>query len=183
MQWNLGLRCSCYMYVAYLWPFSVQCHFGVMWCTCLKMRETDWNLGLGCCCRMFMGTIGNLVLKVILGSFGAFVSKSPVTQKWLVYGEMDWNLRLGGSYMHIGAFNLLVFNVIWGHLIGELVPKWPVTRNEYVEWNWVKFWCHVVHLCVKMTCNLKITVSREKQIEIWLSGVAVIYVYEIPVTV
>ncbi len=45
----------CYMYMGYLWPFSIQCHFGLFsglvskWPVTRKNAgvETDWNLGLG----------------------------------------------------------------------------------------------------------------------------------------
>ena len=32
-EWHLGLVGSSSTHIGYLWPFNVQCHFGVNWCT------------------------------------------------------------------------------------------------------------------------------------------------------
>ncbi len=89
---KLGVRGSCHMYMGHLWPFSVLGHLGFIQCSCLKMacnskiagcrmkRSEIWESWVVVVC--IWGTFDLLVLKVILGSFGALVSKWPVTRKW-----------------------------------------------------------------------------------------------------
>ena len=80
------------MYMGYLCPFSDRCNLGVIWCSRLKMSCTGnsktasrrakkseiWEI-----IQHIWGTLDLLVLKVILGSFSALVSKRPVSRKRL----------------------------------------------------------------------------------------------------
>ena len=84
-------------------PFSVQGHFGVIRCTCLKMacnskvasrrakQSEIWDWGS---CNMYMGCLKLelLMFMVMLGLFGALVSKWPITRKFLA---IEQNGHLG----------------------------------------------------------------------------------------
>ncbi len=45
LEWNLVLWGSCNIYMWYLWPFSVQGHFGVIQCACLNMACNSKTAG------------------------------------------------------------------------------------------------------------------------------------------
>ena len=118
---NLGTTCS--MYMGHICPFSVQGHFGVIRCTCLKLDCTSdtpgrteklVNLGPRCSCS------GSdlLLFKATLGSFGALGSKWPVTWKRLTIEQKGVKFRTRRAVLICirGPFDLLVFNVILGSL-------------------------------------------------------------------
>ncbi len=48
-----------------------------------------------------------------------------------------WDSGISVTHMW-GTFDLVVFKLILGSF-GALVSKWPVYRNQLVQWNWVKF--------------------------------------------
>ena len=84
-----------YLYIyRVIWPCGVQGQFGVIQCTCLKMAciskraghrakrseiWDSWTIVIN-----IWGTFELVGFKVILGSFGALVSKWPVSRKGLV---------------------------------------------------------------------------------------------------
>ncbi len=89
------------------------------------------------------GTFDHVVFKVILGSFGALVSKWPVTRKQL---DIQHNRVTFGTQ---GA----------GCTMGYLSPY-------SVQGNFGVIWC----TCHKIACSSKTAGHRAKQIEIWDSG-------------
>ncbi len=71
----------------------VQCHFGVIWCTCLKWTVTGKRLVVeqngvkfGTVVTHIWGAFDVVGFKVILESFGALFSKRLVTQKTAGHG-------------------------------------------------------------------------------------------------
>ncbi len=72
-----------------------------------------------------------LVLKVILGSFRALVSKmasnSKMADRTAIWGEI-WDSGVVAKCIW-GTFDLLVFNGIWGSF-GALVSGWSVPRKR-----------------------------------------------------
>ncbi len=67
-----------------------------------RAKQTEiWHLGI--LVTHICGVTLTLVFKVIWGSFGAFVSKWPVTQNGWSYSETERNLRLedkSDTYMY-----------------------------------------------------------------------------------
>ena len=78
-------------------------------------------------------TFDLLVFKVILGSFGAFVLKWPVTRKRLAAEQNGVKLGTGREVMTCiyGTFDLLMFKISLGSF-GALVPTFLVTRKSLV---------------------------------------------------
>ena len=66
--------------------------------------------------KFYTGTFDVLVFKVILGSFGAFVSNWPVTGKRVSLGKMRSEIWKSGVAVntYMGTFDLLVFKIILG---------------------------------------------------------------------
>ncbi len=100
------------------------------------------NLGSGIVviCIWLWGTFVLLILKVMLGSCGALVSKWHVTRKQLTVEKL--NLRIGGScYMYL--------RFLW--------PFWVQGNLGAIQCYWLK-----------MTCNLKSACQAiEQSREIW----------------
>ncbi len=151
LEWTLGLWANKRnIYMGYLdWPFSVQGHFGVIRCTCLKLACKS---KMGVCraklieiskswvwCYIYIGYLDFLVLKVTLV---ILISNWPVTRKWLAVEQNGLNLWLGGAVVWLliwDSFDLLVLKVILGSF-SALVAKWPITwKRLAVEQNGVKF--------------------------------------------
>ena len=90
-----------------------------------------------------------LVFKVMLGAFGALVSKWHITQKLLT---VEWNGMKFGTQgrcsMYIGYFHLLMFRSFWDHLV-----HYSVTLVEHKWGDWpcsieCEFGGYLVHLFV-----------------------------------
>ncbi len=144
-------------YIGYLWLCSVQGHFGVIRCTCLKMAcnwETDARRGkpteiwgLGGTSNTHMGYLWPCRVQDDLGLFGALVSKWAITRKRLVVVQTDWKLGFRDA-----------FNTYMGYVS-------PCS----VQGHFRIIWC----TCVKMICNSK-TIGRNEN---WDSGTIVRYVW------
>ncbi len=146
-------------YIGYIWPYSVQGHFGVIRWTCLKIacisktdgrRATRTEIWDSWILLTYIWDAYNPVgSKVILWSFsGLFCFKMARKSKMADRRRKrleNWNFGIrnsGNTYYDIwGIFNLVWFKVTWGHLgsFGALVLKYHVTRKMMavvqMEWN------------------------------------------------
>ncbi len=89
LLWPIGKWHNC-QYLEYLRPFSILCHLGVIWYTCLKMtcnlktagrgakRREMWDVGGGRSCKMgYLWPFGPF-----WGTFSTIISQWLVTHSW-----------------------------------------------------------------------------------------------------
>ncbi len=103
MGCNLALGDMSNTIMGYLWPCSLQGHFRLLQCTYLQMacnskaaghrskRTGIWDSGRLATHMWYLWPFSG---QGLFWSFGAIVSKCPVTPKRLVVGETDWSLGL-----------------------------------------------------------------------------------------
>ncbi len=87
------------------------------------------------------GILDNLMFEVVLGSFGVFVSKWPVTRNgWPCSEQSEIRELVVVATCISGTFDLFVFKIILGSFSA---------------------------LCLKMACNFKTACCRQRNSEIW----------------